>query len=239
MDFVLGLPIKVRGNDFIFFVVNIFSKMAHFIPCRKTSDVVHVADLFFKEIVRLHGLSRSIISNRDNKFVGYFWKTLWKKFGTELKYSSTFHPQTNGQTEVVNISLGNLLRCLVGDTPSNWDSVLAQEEFAYNNSMNRSTRKIPFEIVNVIQPRGISDLRDIDDENKRSAEGVKFAEYMKTLHEDVKHKMEMSNQKYKDRADRSGRHKFFYVGDEVMVHLKKGWFLVGTYGKLQMKKFGP
>ena len=96
MDFVLGLPKTMKGYDFIFFVVEIFSKMAHFIPCKKTSCVEHVAELFFKEIVRLHGLPRSIISNKDSNFVGYFWKTLCKKIGTKLKFSSTFHPQIYG-----------------------------------------------------------------------------------------------------------------------------------------------
>ena len=131
MDFVLGLPKKVKEYDSIFFVLDRFSKMAHFIPCKKTSDVEHVAKIFFKEIVILHGLSRNIISNRDTKFVGYFWKTLWKTMGTELKFSSTFHPQTDGQTKVVNRSLGNLLRCLVGNKPRNWEMVLAKFEFAY------------------------------------------------------------------------------------------------------------
>ena len=85
----------------------------------------------------------------------------------ELNFSSTFHPQTDGHTEVVNRSLGNLLRCLVGNKPSNWEMVLAQAEFAYNNSVNRSIGKTPFEIVTGMHPRGILDLRDVAGEEKR------------------------------------------------------------------------
>ncbi|RVW98899.1 Transposon Tf2-8 polyprotein [Vitis vinifera] len=115
MDFVLGLPKTFRGHDSIFVVVDYFSKMVHFIPCSKTLDVVHVAQLFFKVIVRLHGLPKTIVSNWDAMFMSYFWRSLWKMLKTKLKFSSAFHPQTDDQTEVVNRSLDDLLCCLVGE----------------------------------------------------------------------------------------------------------------------------
>ena len=111
----LGLPKTQSGNDSIFVVVDRFSKMAHFIPCYKTSDATHISNLMFNEIFRLHGLPKSIVSDRDTKFTRYFWRTLWKKMGTILKFSSSYHPQIGGQTKVVNISMGNILRSLTSE----------------------------------------------------------------------------------------------------------------------------
>ena len=135
----------------------------------------------------------------------------------------------------MNRSLGNLLRCLVGYKPSNWELVFTHAEFAYNNNMNRSTRKTPFDIVIGMQPRGVLDLMDVVGEEKRSDAGEELSNFMESLHKEVKLKLEQSNLKYKENVDKSRRHHFFEVGDEVIVHLKKSRFPVGTYSKLKME----
>jgi hypothetical protein len=112
IDIVLGLLRTKKGRDSIFVVVDRFSKMAHSIPCHKIDDARSIVELFFHEIIRLHGVPHRIVSNRDAMFLSHFRRSLWNKLGTKVLYSTTCHPQTDGKTEVVNKTLSTMLRAV-------------------------------------------------------------------------------------------------------------------------------
>jgi len=157
-NFVLGLPRTQRGKDLIFVVIDRFSKMTHFIPCTKTNYATLIAELYFKELIRLHGIPRSIVSDRDTKFRSHFWVTLWKKTGTKLKYSTACHPQTDGQTEVTNRTLGTLLRVLVKTNVKALDLLLPYAELAHNKAPSKTTGLSPFKVVYGVDPLSSIDL---------------------------------------------------------------------------------
>jgi hypothetical protein len=121
MDFVLGLPRTKRERDSIFVVVDRFSKMAHFIPCHKSDNASHVVDLFFSEIVHLHGVPTIVVSDRDAKFLSHFWAILWLKLGTKLLFFTTCHLETDGQTEVVNRTLSTMLQAILKSNLKLWE----------------------------------------------------------------------------------------------------------------------
>ncbi|OMO49962.1 reverse transcriptase [Corchorus capsularis] len=209
MDFVLGLPRSRRGKDSIFVVVDRFSKMAHFIACTKTDDAINVANLFFKEIVRLHGMPRTIASDRDAKFLSHFWRTLWAKLGTKLLNSTTCHPQTDGQTEVVNRTLSNLLRALIKKNLRTWEDYLPHVEFAYNRSIHI----------------------DLD--------GARKADFVRELHGRVRAQIEKKTQHYMKVANKGRKEVIFEHGDWVWLHLRKERFPEKRKSKLLPRGDGP
>lgn len=239
MDFVLGLPRTQRGHDSIFVVVDRFSKMAHFIPCKKTTDVVTLATLFFHEIYRLHGLPQSIVSDRETRFLGHFWRSLWKLLRTSLDMSSAYHPQTDGQTEVTNRALGNLLRCLVGDNIKSWDTKLCQAEFAHNHALNRSLGFSPFRVVYGLQPRCPLDLSTLPDKTRCHGQAVDFVEDLQHIHNLAHDNLDSSTPKYKAAADTKRRALEFKPGDLVWVVLTKNRLPLREYNKLKSRKIGP
>jgi hypothetical protein len=139
-------------------VVDHFSKMAHFIPYHKSDNASHVPYLFFAEIVHSHGVLTTTASNRDAKFLSHFWITLWLKLGTKLLFSIICHPQTDGQTEVVNRTLSTMLRAILKSNLKLWEECLPHIEFAYNRSVHSTTKLSPFQVVYGFNPRAHIDL---------------------------------------------------------------------------------
>ncbi|MCO6517331.1 MAG: DDE-type integrase/transposase/recombinase, partial [Snodgrassella sp.] len=134
MDFVVGLPKTVGQHDSVWVIVDRYTKSAHFLPVKVTFTVDQYAELYVKEIVRLHGAPKTIVSDRDPKFTSKFWEGLQRAMGTRLKFSTAFHPQTDGQTERTIQILEDMLRACVIDFGGSWSKYLPLIEFSYNNS---------------------------------------------------------------------------------------------------------
>jgi hypothetical protein len=113
MDFIVGLPHTQKKNDSIWVILDRLTKVAHFLPVKANYSVNRLAELYVDNILKLHGAPRSTVSDRGPQFTAQFWKSLHASMGTELNYSTTFHPQTDGQTERVNQVLEDLLRACV------------------------------------------------------------------------------------------------------------------------------
>jgi hypothetical protein len=220
-------------------VVDRFSKMAHFIACHKTDDASHIADLFFKEIVRLHDMPRTIVSDRDAKFLSYFWKTLWGKLGTKLLFSTTCHPQTDGQTEVVNKTLSSLLRAIIKKNLKTWEDCLPHVEFAYNRSIHSATKFSPFEMVYGFNPLSPLDLTSLSLSECVNLDGKKKAEFVKMIHEKARLNIERRTKQYVHQANNERKKAVFELGDWVWLHLRKDRFLEKRRSKLLPRGDGP
>ena len=128
-------------------VVDRLTKVAHFIPVKTTYTSAKLAKIYMTGIVCLHGVPRSIVSDRGTQFTSKFWNQLHETLGTGLEFSTAFHPQTYGQTERVKQILENMLRAFALDYGSSWDENLPYAKFSYNNSYQSSLKMAPFEAL--------------------------------------------------------------------------------------------
>ncbi|XP_047313756.1 uncharacterized protein LOC124917348 [Impatiens glandulifera] len=140
MDFIEHLP-KVGGKTVIFVVVDRLSKMAHFVGLHHPFTAKKIAEVFLDNVFKLHGMPLSIISDRDKIFISMFWREFLKMQGVHQALSSAYHPQSDGQTEVVNRCLGTYLRCMAGQRPNQWDQWLPLAEWWYNTNFHSATQE--------------------------------------------------------------------------------------------------
>lgn len=180
MDSILGFSHTIRKHNLILVFVDRFSITTYFIPCIKTADPSNVAYFFCSELVRIYGLSKSIVSKYNIRFTSHFVKLC----DIAIKISSSYHSQADDYddwTEMVNHSLGDLFSCLMGEQLTTWYTILLVMEFAYNNSVNRSTGLSPFEIVTGYKSKSI-DL-SLPMENRPNTLVESFTQYLHYLHD--------------------------------------------------------
>ncbi|CAM8971233.1 unnamed protein product [Rhodiola kirilowii] len=146
MDFVTHLP-SAKGLSVVMVVVDRLTKYGHFSPLPSGFIADSVAKIFVRDICRLHGMPSSIVSDRDPVFISIFWHELFKLQGTRLKHSNAYHPQSDGQTEVLNRILEDYLRCFVNTNQKNWPDLLPWAELHYNTAKQSSTGFTLFEAV--------------------------------------------------------------------------------------------
>jgi translation initiation factor IF-1 len=239
MDFILGLPRTKRGRDSIFVVVDHFFKMAHFIPCHKSDNASHVADLFFTEIVHLHGVPNTIVSDRDAKFLSRFWRTLWFKLGRKLLFSTTCHPQMNGQTEVINCTLSTMLRAILKINLKLWEECLPHIEFAYNRSIHSTTKARPFQVVYGFNPCAPIVLLPLPPSNMTCFDSSQRSEFILKMDERTKLNIEKMNEKYRIAASKGRKEVKIEPGDLVWLHLRKEQFPELRKSKLMSRAADP
>ena len=215
LDFITGLP-KSKGYEAILVVVDRLSKYSHFILLKHPYTAKSIAELFVKEIVRLHGIPKSLISDRDPLFVSHFWLELFKLQGTKLQMSFSYHPETDGQTEVINRCLESYLRCFASDQPKTWSNWLSWAEFWYNTTYHVSIGKTPFEVVYGRHPPSI--LRFLSNETKVAAVALELSERDEALKQLTSY-LQRAQEQMASYANKKRRDVRFQVGEWVFLKL--------------------
>ncbi|MCO5561028.1 hypothetical protein L7F22_014649 [Adiantum nelumboides] len=226
-----------KGNAQILVIVDQFSKMAHFIPCKKAASAPDIASLVVQHIFRIHGLPRSIISNRDPKFTRHFWTSLFKSLGTNLLFSSAYHPQTDGQIERVNQILEEMLRHYIQQRLASWEEYLPLVEFAYNNAPHSVTDMTPFQAAyghTLLVPTNFVLQHKV-------ALAHQLVQEMQDILVQVRDKLVHVQQKYQKQANKHRQHAEFNGGDLVLLYVASHRYktVKSVFPKLRPRFYGP
>lgn len=216
MDLITHLPKTRRNNDAIVVFVCRLTKKITAVATQTTITAPELAHVYFDHVFKHHGLSKRIISDRDPRFTSSFWRQLFKLLDTKLAMSSSYHPQTDGQTERANRTLEDMLRAYVNDRHNDWDLYLSPLEFAYNNSINPSTGETPFMLnygYHPITPTTM-DLQSTDVHNATASD---FAKHMEQLITQAKLRLEQAQARQKQYANEHRKDLEFEAGDQVML----------------------
>jgi len=214
MDFITHLPRLVRGHDSIWVIVDRLTKCDHFLPINQKMNMDRLADLYVREIVRLHGVPASIVSDRDPRFTSRFWQSLQNVLGTQLKMSSAYHPQTDGQSERTIQSLEDLLRTCVLDHLGTWSDVLPLVEFTYNNSYHTSIGMAPYE---ALYGRRCRTPLCWQQDGEAVVLGPEFLQQTTEKVRVIQYRMRVTQSRQKSYADKRRRPLEFEAGDHVFL----------------------
>ncbi|RVW39687.1 Transposon Tf2-8 polyprotein [Vitis vinifera] len=233
MDFIEGLP-KSEGYNSILVVVDRLSKYAHFSLLKHPFTAQTVAAIFVRDVVKLHGFPRSIISDRDKVFLSRFWIELFRLQGTSLCHSTAYHPQTDGQTEVVNRCVETYLRCFSYNKPGRWSTWISWAEYWYNTTFHSSTNTTPFRAVYGRDPPPL--IRFGSDSTSVLAVDQLLQERDLILNE-LKDHLYCAQSKMKSSADAHRRAVQFEVGDFVYIKLRP--YRLRSLAKRPNEKLSP
>ena len=238
MDFVVGLPRCRNGHDTIWVIVDRLTKSAHFLPIRNSDSLDKLAQLYVREIIRLHGTLVSIVSDGDPRFTSRFWPSLQNALGTKLHFSTAFHPQTDGQSERTIQTLEDMLRACVLEFRGSWDTHLPLMEFAYNNSYQASIGMAPYE---ALYGRKCRTPVCWDEVGERKLVGPEIVQVTCDKIKVIRDRLKIAQDRQKSYADNRRRDLEFEIGDMVFLRISpwKGVLRFGKRGKLSPRYIGP